>query len=257
MSGYTLTYKGDLAPALTNGSAIRPDTLGVLDATALANFAIGRGRRPLRVGDAFAIDGEPGESLTVCGVPPLDQLGARMENGCLIVDADAGDDLGASMRGGLIHVRGRAGHRVGGPVPGSDRGMTSGQISIERGAGAYLGLRMRGGLICVGGPCGASPGYRMMAGTIVLACGPVDHPGLEMRRGTIICLDAVHDVSIGANFGEDGRFDAAQMTALHLIAVQLGALNIGGGEALRRGSFCLLSGDRFELNKGEVWLRLP
>lgn len=166
--------------------------------------------------DLFDIDGQSGEKLTLRNCPPLDRLGTGMTEGELIVEGDVGRELGAHMRGGVIHVTGDAGDHVG--------------------------LRMRRGTIIVDGCAGAAPGFRMVAGTMVIGRGPYDHPGLEMRRGTIVCLDTKHQVSENAAFACAGEYEQAAMPVLRLIAGRV-----------RHPHWRLLTGDRFELNKGEVW----
>ncbi len=243
MSGYTLTYRRDAKSI--DGAVVRPDVLGALSLDEMQQ----------RVGIAFEITGQPGDTLTLRHAPPLHRLGALMSRGTLIVEGDAGDDLGASMTGGLIHVRGSAGHRVGGPDFTSPRGMTGGEIVIEQNAGDYAGFRMRRGLLVVQGGAGASPGYRMSAGTLVVGRGPLDHPGLEMRRGTIVCLDNKQPTRLNEAFVEDSRFSAAETVALRLLFARLRQLGVPIDNATDNATFLLASGDRFELNKGELWLR--
>jgi len=257
MSGYTLTYKDKAAFPLTDGSMLRPDTLSKLNASALAAVKLKCGREQMSLGDLFAIapGGTPGQSLTLRNAPRLDRLGSSMASGRLTIEGDAGDDLGASMAGGLIHVRGCAGARAGGPAVTSDCGMTGGEIIIDQTAGDYLGLRMRRGLIVAGEVVGLSPGYRMMAGTMVIGCGPVDLPGLEMRRGTIIYLGDPDKLSLGDGFDQVGRFDVSEWPVLRLIGRRLGELAVAGAELLQTGQFCLFTGDRHELNRGEVWVK--
>lgn len=202
MSGYTLTYRGSMSLNFTDGSMLRPDVLGQLPPKEVQ----------ARLGDAFEISGEPGETLTLRNAPPLHRLGERMNGGELIVEGDAGDYAGFQMRRGLIVVRGKA---------------------------------------------GASPGYRMSAGTIVVEHGPLDHPGLEMRRGTIVCLDDKHPTSLNAAFIETGRFHGGEITILRLLWQHLRQRGIPVDKAIDTAMFLLATGDRFELNKGELWLRLP
>ena len=253
MSGYVLTFREDFPLLPSDGSALRPDVLGGLEPAALAAvpLPVGRTRPPLR--DLVAISGGPGDTLTLRGAPPLPRLAAGMQGGTLVIEGDAGDDLGASMAGGLIRVGGRVGDRVGGPDHARTRGMTGGEIVVAGAAGACAGFRMRRGLIAIGGPCGPSPGYRMLAGTIVLAAGHPDHPGLGMRRGTILCLGEGRPAPTGEAFAEEGRFAAAHQPVVRLILARLRRLGFRVDASRWTGSFRLYSGDRFELNRGEVW----
>ncbi|MEX0777282.1 MAG: hypothetical protein WD042_16380 [Phycisphaeraceae bacterium] len=281
MSGYTLTYRSDCV-ACADGSHLRPDTLGQMPPDEL--------RRA--VGDAFDITGEPGDRLTLRGLPPLPRLGARMAGGELIVQGDAGDDLGASMAGGIIRVAGSVGHRVGGLDVGRDRGMTGGEIVIDSDAGDYAGFMMRRGLIAIAGKAGASPGYRMLAGTLVIGQGPLDHPGLEMRRGSILSMDCggrdaalaprgataappqAKAVSmppqsiLGLHLTHAGVFDATSLAGVGLIVRRLRelgwpffsadpltpSLSPGerGSELAAPSRLSLYHADQFELHRGEV-----
>jgi formylmethanofuran dehydrogenase subunit C len=258
MSGYTLTWKANSKNVpLTDGSVFRPDTLCGLDADAVARVPLRIGRADAAVGDYFRVRATEGRGL-VLNVElgdglVLNRIGAGMRHGVLEVRGNAGDDLGASMRGGSIRVHGSAGHRVGGPDAPSDRGMTGGRIVVESSAGDFVGLRMRRGLIAVGGRTGRSPGYRMLAGTIAVGRGPFDDPGLEMRRGTLCLLDPQAAPLASPAFAEEGVFDAASFPVLGLMLWQLELPQIFGDKQSLPERFRLYSGDRFELNKGEIW----
>ncbi|MEX2214348.1 MAG: hypothetical protein WD768_09490 [Phycisphaeraceae bacterium] len=282
MSGYTLTWKaggegqgpGAMGQGI-DGASLRPDTLGVLDRDAVARVDLFAGQTVVTLGDLFDIAGEPGDCLTLRNTPPLDHLGALMQRGELIIEGDAGDNLGASMAGGLIRVHGSAGARVGGPHVTSRRGMSGGEILIDGNAGDFAGFLMRRGLIAIGGASGHSVGYRMIAGSIVLMQKPVDHPGLEMQRGSIVCLNKDALAGGGRHLIEGGVISAGAMPALLLVLRRLRELrwpvdgphpkSLPGGEGagagidlprIAAGKWRLWSGDKFELNKGEVlqWL---
>lgn len=268
MNHHVLTWRsfaaGEARPI--DGSALRPDTLGSLDANAIAKMQVRIGRDAVNLGDVCAIETKPavaappshGATLTLRNAPPIQRVGANMASGTLIIEGDAGDRLGASMRGGLIRVTGRAGHGVGGPDDTSDRGMTGGTIVIHRDAGDYVGHRMRRGLIVVQDRAGKSPGYRALAGTVVVGRGALDHPGLEMRRGTILALDraaAPPQSPLPANFVTDGVFAIEAMTVLRLLFHRLRSLGVDVADAAAmHRKYLLASGDRFELGKGELWL---
>lgn len=257
MSGYTLTWKSRTGPAPVDGSILRPDTLGPLEAAALRAATLPLGRKRVALGELFNITGQPGPTLTIAGAPPLDRLGEGMASGELVIQGDAGDDLGASMRGGLIRVRGRAGHRVGGPASTSRQGMAGGEILIDGDAGDYVGLRQRRGLIAVRGRVGSSPGYRMLAGTVVLGRGPLDAPGLEMRRGTILCLDPAAgeaaSASPGEHFADVGAFASSVSPVIRLLIRRLVALGWPVDPAAMEGRYRLFRGDTLELGRGELW----
>jgi formylmethanofuran dehydrogenase subunit C len=170
--------------------------------------------------EQFIIECSPENRLTLRNLPVVDGLGAHMSDGELVIEGDVGCELGAQMRGGIIRVMGNCGDRAG--------------------------MRMRRGMITIAGSAGATPGFRMTAGTIVIGRGPYDHPGLEMRRGTIICLDGECGVGENGAFALAGEYELAAMPALSLIARS-------GGFDVKHNRWRLLTGDRFELNKGEVW----
>ncbi len=262
MSLITLTWKGSGESALSDGSLLRPDALGALDATAIAAVKLPIGRTSVSLGDLFDVQRAVSSDieLIIRGAPPLHRLGANMSQGTLIIEGDAGDDLGASMTGGMIRVTGNAGHRAGGPDASSRRGMTGGEILIDGNAGDFAGFLMRRGLVAIAGATGKSPGYRMLAGTVVLGSRCDDQPGLDMRRGTIIALSGV---KVPVSFGESGVISASAMPAMLPVMKRLRDSNwkpssdsacdwnrIGGG------AWRLWSGDGLALNKGEVlqWL---
>ena len=249
MEGYTLTYRTDVTPALLDGAALRPDRLAGLSRVELASTPLPVGRTHRRLDELFEIDGDAGRRLTLRAAPPLLRLGAKMAGGELIVEGDAGDDLGASMTGGLIRVKGDCGHRAGGPDADDDRGMRGGEIVIEGDAGDFTGFRMRRGLIAVTGRCGKSAGHRMMAGTLVLGRGPYDHPGLEARRGTILCLDRTHPFTPHPGYARAGDHDAEDLVVMRLMRRRLAALGI----EMELGAWTLYDGDALELNKVELW----
>lgn len=252
--GHTLSWKGLPGARPTDGSVFRPDLLCPFDAVTLAKQTIPIGREQAPLGDLFDIEPrEDGKLFLFLEDLRLDRIAAGMRDGDMTISGDAGDDLGASMRGGVIQVLGGAGHRVGGPDRGSDRGMSGGQILIQEGVGDYVGLRMRKGSITVRERVGRSPGYRMLAGTIALGRGPFDHPGAEMRRGTLLLLDPSAPPVASPAFAEEGVFDTAAFPALTMMLHALPIprlLSENGGWPQR---FRLFTGDRFELNKGEIW----
>lgn len=267
-----LTWRDDAAKRFKaqpiDGSVIRPDLW--VDAT--TKFV---GAQPVRVGretvalnELFDVTGDSGTIIHIRNAPPLNGIGSLMESGWIIIEGAVGDDLGASMKGGEIVVRGSAGARVGGPHATKSRGMTGGKVVITGDAGDYAGYRMRRGLVAIGGKAGKSPGYQMIAGTLVVVHGPYDAPGLEMNRGSIVLLDRDNPIEANEGFGKDGEFDAASMAALQLMLRNVGEVEVGTGgfpssdkyetvlpiaDEILAGRFALYSGDRFELNKGEVW----
>ncbi len=258
MSTLTLTWKYD-APPTRDGSFIRPDRFSRLSVEQVKQWPVRVGRTDTTLDALCDVSGEPSDCVVLRDAPPLDRLGAQMTGGELRVEGDAGHDLGASMSGGVIRVAGNAGDRVGGPDVSQPRGMTGGTIAIEGNAGDHVGLRMRRGLIMVGGQCGASPGYRMLAGSLVIGRGPVDHAGLEMRRGTIICLYDDNPAVTGPNFSEATRDQPIAVSAMPAVAMLVRrAASLLNRKAsndavdLSSARLRLWHGDRFELNRGEI-----
>ncbi|MCC6579629.1 MAG: hypothetical protein IT440_04250 [Phycisphaeraceae bacterium] len=230
MSGYTLTWRGGKGGVLpTDGCVLRPDTLGAMPTDELARVPWIVGRQTTMLGDWFAMTGEPGPRLVVRDIPLLDGLGSQMQSGELVIDGDAGDELGASMSGGVIHVTGNVGDRAGGPATGKNFGMTGGEIVIRGNAGQYAGFLMRRGLILIAGTSQNGVGYRFLAGTIVVGRGPLDHPGLSMRRGTIVCLDPQAKIVTGGTFREEGVFEPVALRVVGRRVDELwDAFSIGG-----------------------------
>jgi formylmethanofuran dehydrogenase subunit C len=266
--GYTLRWKGDAA-GIVDGSFLRADILGGLSHKELEGFVVGEGSHAQTLGELFEIEGEasPECVVHVFDLPSLPLIGSQMAGGVLLIHGDVGDDVGASMTGGLVQVSGHAGSRVGGPGLGDRRGMQGGEIVIEASAGDYAGFLMRGGMIWIKGTVGLSPGFRMLAGTIVLDAHEVDFPGLEMQRGTIVfagdgdtemdTLDSCKHLKFA------GSFDVSAMPAAGMLARRLRVLRG------RLDGYCLTdqkagsvdscpvavrvwSGDSFELNRGEI-----
>ena len=258
--GYTLALKPGAVWA--DGPMLRPDLLGGLAPDALR----------ARLGDAFDIQGQPGEVLSVRGLGAIHGLGAHMAHGTLIIHGHAGDDLGAAMSGGTIHVHGDAGDCIGGPCLGvydrhlpdevkqhrasrglSRQGMTGGRIVVHGDAGDYAGLRMRRGMIAIAGHAGHSPGYRMIAGSVVVGQGDLHQPGLEMQRGTIVSLSPEAGIHTAGRFRTDSTLEASAAAVIGLMLNELRKLDITIAPELFEGRWRLASGDVMQSGKGEIW----
>ena len=267
MNGYTLRWKTEVVGPI-DGSVLRPDLLGSLDLATLHNTRLRVGRREYRLDDLFTMEGTPGPQLTVTGSPCFMNLGQGMATGQLVVlgaageycgqgmtggslavHGDAGDFLGASMSGGLLRVQGNAGANVGGPSMTSTRGMTGGEILVHGAAGERLGFRMRRGLIAVAS-AGPYPGYALLAGTLLILQGPLLHPGIELRRGTLIGLDRTQPPELGSHFRFDYR---TRPLILKILLGRLLELGYPLPEGCRHGQYDLYTGDRLNVNRGEFW----
>lgn len=111
-------------------------------------------------------------------------VGSEMTGGHIEVQGNAGDWLGGEMHGGVVRVRGGAGDLVGSAYRGSQRGMTGGTILVDGPVGNEIAHSMRRGLIAVGA-AGDFAALNMIAGTL-LVFGPIgDRPAAGMRRGTL------------------------------------------------------------------------
>lgn len=175
-------------------------------ATDLPRLAVGGGRRPLELGDAFIVSGDGGERITLEGSSALiDGVGAGLDGGEMIVEGVVGNDAGrgmkggrleirgsagnhlaAGLKGGLVNVTGSAGDLLGAPHPGERFGMAGGTVFVGGDVGERAGDRMRRGTIVVRGQIGPAAGARMMGGTIWTERGFGDGPGPLLRRGTLI-----------------------------------------------------------------------
>lgn len=253
-TGYTLRLRQ--AKQWHDSAILRPDIIGQWPIQKLQE----------KLGDTFEISGTQGPTLTLQGLNTLPGLGAHMASGALVIQGDAGDDLGAAMTGGVIHVHGSAGNNVGGPALGqydsnndsnnkgdARRGMNGGTIVVHGNAADYPGLRMRRGFIAIDGHAGKSPGYRMLAGTIVIAKGQLDNPGIEMQRGTIVSLSPQSDEQSQERFATDSVFETQSLSIIGLLLTQLKSLGLEVSDSMRQGKWRLLSGDRLEIGKGELW----
>lgn len=204
MSALTLKLKASPDQRL-DLSALSPAKVSVMSQGDIERLSIGIGRRPVRLGDVFAISGTPGDTLVIEGsTSRLDGIGSELEQGTLIVDGDTGAYAGRLMKGGRLDIRGSAGaflasglrgglvtaqaagDLVGAPKVGERFGMLGGIVAIAGDVGERAGDRMRRGAIIAKGRFGASAGSRMMGGTLWTEGGFGAGPGPLMRRGTLI-----------------------------------------------------------------------
>lgn len=203
MSTLTLTLKGAPAERL-NLSAFTPAKLASMSSYDMASIVIADDGA--RAGDVLSISGAPGDTLVIAGgADRLDNVGAGLDGGTLIVEGNAGNYAGAGMKDGRIDIRGSAGHWLGtgmtgglitakgsaGDFTGAARagdkqGMAGGIIVVEGSLGERAGDRMRRGTIIARGAIGPAAGSRMMGGTLWTETGFGAAPGPLLRRGTLI-----------------------------------------------------------------------
>lgn len=201
----TLTLRPGI-PGRVDVAGILPERLAGLSPAAMAALPVRHDGRPAALGELFDVRPGDGEPLVVGGDRAcLDNLGAGLADGRLIVEGPAGDfagrgmtggelvlrggagDFAASgMKGGLLRIEGRAGDWLGGAPIGERHGMAGGVVAVAGSVGARAGDRMRRGLILVRGDAGDHCGSRLLAGTIAVGgtCGA--QPGLGLRRGSLI-----------------------------------------------------------------------
>ena len=188
--------------------AFIPDRLAGLSAGAIAREPLRQGNRPGVLGDWFRVeisDGAEDRLVISHADDRLDDIGAAMTRGELVVEGDVGACAGVGMSGGRISIEGSAsvgagtamcggelrivgdaGDHLGTALPGERAGMRDGLVIVEGSAGAGVGDRLRRGLIVVRGPVGPFCGARMGAGTIVVGGQVGAGAGAAMRRGTIV-----------------------------------------------------------------------
>lgn len=206
-SSGTLTFKLRAAPTeRLNLSALIPGRLAAMTTAEIEALDIGTGPHAVRVGDAFAISGTPGDTVVFeGGSSRLDFIGETHAGGTIIVDGDAGAYAARRMRAGRLDIRGSAGaflasslvdgivtvagsagDHLGAPRPGEKDGIAGGTVIVSGPIGDDCATRMRRGLVVSKSTIGAKAGNRMMGGTIWAAGGFGASAGVQMRRGTLI-----------------------------------------------------------------------
>jgi formylmethanofuran dehydrogenase subunit C len=263
----TLTLR-EVPGAPVDAGALAPDRLAGLGRAAIERLELRHGNRPATVGQLFEVSGDGEEDVRVEGRARLQRVGAgmtggrltlsgsvgawagaRMQGGELVVEGDAGDFAGAAMRGGRIVVRGSAGRRLGGELPGAR--MRGGEIVVHGDAGAEAGAGLRRGLIAVGGRAGAGAGVRALAGTIVALGGLGAHPGLAMRRASIVAPPPVAPPPTYA------LACSYRPPFLSICLRRLRALGLPVGDEWLAGRYARWSGDRLDLGRAEILVLEP
>ncbi|MDQ0467102.1 formylmethanofuran dehydrogenase subunit C [Labrys wisconsinensis] len=247
-------------------SPLTPGRLTGLTLPEIERLPVGTTRLGVRVGDVFTVTaGNAGDIRLLGGSARLDNVGRGLAAGRITVEGDVGQRLGFAMAGGEIVVTGAAGpfaasgarggtvriggdadERAGGAVHGAMAGLDGATLIIGGRAGPRLGDRMRRGLILVRGAAGDHAGARMIAGTI-LAPAVGRHPGIGMRRGTI--LTSRHG-GLLPTFVETGRHD---LVFLRLLRRTLDALAPDFAD-LVPATVRRFAGDLATLGKGEILL---
>ena len=265
MSGLTFRLKSALTERI-DVSELTPRRLSSLPHGEIGRIVVGSTKRQVRVGDVFAVGGRAGDTVTFeNGSAQIDFVGARLDEGTVVVSGDVGDYAGremsggrldirgdaraflaSGMKGGLVTVKGSAGAQAGGQRAGDKFGMMGGIVVIDGHAGDRLGDRMRRGTIIVRGRCGAITGTRMLGGTIWTEQGFGANPGLLMRRGTLIGPSAE---KLLATFVDTGRHELVILRVLsRYLAATLGPL----APRPITGPVRKYAGDLATIGKGEL-----
>jgi formylmethanofuran dehydrogenase subunit C len=221
-----------------------------------------------RVGDVFDVSGAPGDTVTFDGGSDrLDNIGAGLDGGTVIVNGDVGAYAGVGMKGGrldirsnagawlasgmtdgLITVKGNAGDFAGAARSGDKQGMAGGIVVADGNIGERAGDRMRRGTIIAKGAIGAQAGSRMMGGTLWTERGFGPSPGPLLRRGTLIGPKVERML---ATFADCGMHDLTILRIMNRhFAGTLGALAPTPLPAKVRRC----AGDLASIGKGEILL---
>ncbi|QDU97251.1 formylmethanofuran dehydrogenase subunit C [Lignipirellula cremea] len=266
----TLTLKqSSLLPIEVEG--VLPHTIVGRSLAEVERLPIFCGKDQLALADLFTVAGDTREPALVWrgDLANVHWLGAKMQDGLLRVEGNAGRHVGSQMKGGRIevhgntgdwtgaemlagqlHVRGDAGDQPGAAYRGSLRGMQGGLLMIEGSAGREAGRRMRRGMLAVGGAIGDMAGFQMLAGTLLfLGSGGIRH-GAGMRRGTLVfCGDPP---TLLGTFRPACRF---QPPILPLLYRDLTRAGFPLPEKPFQSPFDLYHGDQLEGGRGEILLR--
>lgn len=191
-------------------SPLVPAVLAGKSASEVAGVPLRAGNETLALGDIFRVSGEAGERLVIeSSSARLDRVATNLAGGEIEVIGPVGDYLGVSMRAGRVVVRGRAGALaacdlrggtmviegdcgdfLGGPLPGSQRGMAGGLVRVTGSAGDRAGDSLRRGMLLIEGDAGDYLGARMLAGTIGVLGAAGARIGYLMRRGSLLLFGA-------------------------------------------------------------------
>jgi formylmethanofuran dehydrogenase subunit C len=247
---------------------VTPDSIAGVAAAELARRPLAQGNRRGALGDWFRVEatGEAADRLVIAdGDDRLDDVGAGMAGGELVVEGDAGAGAGTAMsggilrvtgsvgygaatamRGGELHVAGNAGDQLGGALPGERAGMSEGIVILGGNAGDGAGDRMRRGLVVVAGTAGSFCASRMLAGTIIVGGAIGAQPGIAMRRGSLIALAGT--VPPAPGFADCG---VTELTVLRLISRFLAERGLAS-LATHLGPLRRRVGDLAQNGKGEI-----
>jgi formylmethanofuran dehydrogenase subunit C len=269
----TLRYKADTSvPVEVEG--VTPSAVRGLPVSEIERFEIFNGNRKLPLAEFFDVSGDPADArLEFEGnLSGVHWIGAKMSDGEIHVNGDAGrhvgsemtggtihvhgnasDWVGGEMHGGLIHVHGNAGHLIGSAYRGSKVGMSAGTILVDGSVGNEVGLTLRRGLVAIGGACGDFVGFNMAAGTVLIfgQCG--NRPAAGMRRGTVGLFGGTPPKLL-VSFRKSCVY---KPLFLQLIFRRLQSLGFAVPSDCWSANYSLYNGDHVALGRGEVLIREP
>jgi len=179
-------------------------------------------------------------------------VGLNMSGGEIEIRGNAGTNLGANMQGGFIRCSGDTGDYAGAALDGHARGMNGGMILIAGSTGKELGSGMRRGIIIVGHNAGELTGVDMLAGSIFVFGSAGSNLGLNMRRGSII-VNRLGD-SFPVGFLDSGRGDAIW---LRVYFNSISSMGIRPPKGWSRDSWKRFTGDHVQSGKGELYIYDP
>lgn len=248
MSDFVRLVARAVPPQRLEAECVRPDRFAELSAKEIAALPVWVGGRAAELGEFFGVTGERAARVLVEGDCSLvDELGAGMSGGELVIEGAAGHGVGRAMGGGTIDVRGGAGDAVGGAAPGAARGMTGGEIVVRGPAGIEAGAAMRRGLVVVGGDAGGAAGRGMIAGTLVVTGAAGRDAGRWIKRATVVALGPIEPPAT-FRYACTYRPPHLRLTFTYLRA------RFGFAIADRHayGRYRRYAGDLAELGKGEI-----
>jgi formylmethanofuran dehydrogenase subunit C len=247
---------------------ITPDRVAGLAVSELERLPLAQGNRRGVLGDWFGVaaEGGPADRLVIAGGDDrLDDVGAGMAGGELVIEGDVGAGAGGAMTGGILriagsvgygaatamrggemHISGDAGDRLGGALPGERSGMSEGIVVLAGSAGSSVGDRMRRGLIVVAGAVGPFCAARMLAGTIIVGGAIGEQPGVAMRRGSLVALAGTAQPAPG--FADCGITDLTMLRLIGRFLARRGLTALGD----RVGPLRRRIGDLAQNGKGEI-----
>ena len=253
---------------------ILPATLSDKSPAEIAAIPLLYGKSTLPLGAFFRCDfsGElPNDGIELLGsTARIDDLGAGLAGGRIIVSGDVGHNLGSGMAGGAITVSGSARHGAahgmsGGTITihghagdglGSDLNeglgpMTGGRVTVAGHVGDHAAHRLHRGTILIGGNLGIGAASRMSGGTIAVK-GRIDSAvGILAQRGTILALGGV--AAVPPSYGDCGQHELVIHRLLCGFLRKTGAADFADLLAQNSSPQRLL-GDRSNGGMAEIWL---